>query len=440
MTSSLSPLTAESTPHSIISVLASNEVRTVFQPIVDLVTGEVVAHEALSRGPAGHLENPGALFDAARESGLLAELDGACRVSAFRSAAARGLVAPLSVFVNVEPAVLDSAPLDDLLAIAATAPGELRIVLEITERAVSARPAELLRTVDRVREAGWGLALDDVGAEADSLAFMALLRPDVVKLDMSLVQGRPDQRTAEVMHAVNAYAERSGARVLAEGIETDAHLVSALALGATLGQGWMFGRPTSDPEVTPPRESLVLRPSQEALASKLVSSPFSALPDGTELLRSPKRLLVELSKQLEREAVRLGDTCVVAAAFQEARHFTESTARRYQELSERTAFVCALGEGLSEEPLPGVRGANLDHNDPVRGEWDIVVLSPHFSTALLARDLGDEGPDMDRMFEYALTYKRDVVVDAAQALLARVAPRSTQTPSGSKSDLHVRST
>jgi DICT domain-containing protein len=54
----------------------------------------------------------------------------------------------------------------------------------------------------------------------------------------------------------------------------------------------------------------------------------------------------------------------------------------------------------------------------------VVVVSPHFCTALLARDVGDDGPDMDRMFEYALTYQRDVVVDAAQALLSRVAPRT----------------
>jgi len=408
---------------SLSDVLATDAVRTVFQPIVDLATGDVVAHEALSRGPEGPLESPGALFGAAAEEGLLAELDAACRTAAFRSAVRAGLEPPLAVFVNVEPSVLDTAPLGELVAIAESAPGGLDVVLEITERAVSARPAELLRTVERVREMGWGVALDDVGAEADSLAFMALVRPDVIKLDMALVQGRPDRSTAQVMHAVNAYAEHSGARVLAEGIETEAHLGNALALGASLGQGWMFGRPTDEPVSTRPRAGLDLRPSRELLAAELARSPFAALPEGTELLRSPKRLLIELSKQLEREAVRLGDTCVVAAAFQEARHLTPATIGRYRELADRTAFVCALGEGLPVEPLPGVRGADLGPQDPVRGEWDIVVLSPHFCTALLARDLGDQGPDLERRFEYALTYRRDVVVDAAQALLARVAPK-----------------
>jgi diguanylate cyclase (GGDEF)-like protein len=135
-------------------------------------------------------------------------------------------------------------------------------------------------------------------------------------------------------------------------------------------------------------------------------------------------LLIEFSKQLEREAMRLGETCVVAAAFQEARHFTPSTVQRYRDLVERTGFVCALGEDLPVEPLPGVRGAALDPADPVRGEWDVVVLSPHFSAALLAHDLGDGGPDLSRTFEYALTYDRDTVIAAAHALLTRVVPRS----------------
>ena len=70
-----------------------------------------------------------------------------------------------------------------------------------------------------------------------------------------------------------------------------------------------------------------------------------------------------------------------------------------------------------------MRGAALDPADKVRGEWDVTVVAPHFSAALLARDLGDTGPERDRMFEYALTYDRDTVVRATNALLTRVVPR-----------------
>ena len=403
-------------------VLARRAVRSVFQPIVDLDTGRVVAYEALARGPEGPLERPDALFAAARAEGRLAELDEACRVAAFQGAVDQGLLAPLTLFVNVEPEVLDSAPLGELLAIAQGAPGQLRVVLEITERALAVRPADLLRTVERVRDCGWGVALDDVGADVMSLAFMPLLRPDVVKLDLRLVQDRPGPRTAEIMNAVNAYAERSGALLLAEGIETEQHLLRARALGARLGQGWLLGRPAAGPAADDEPGHLVLPPPP---APDHDSSPFDCLPVGTVLRRSAKNLLIELSKQLEREAMRVGRTCVVASTFQEAKHFTVATTERYRDLVERTGFVCALGEGLSEEPVPGVRGAPLSAHDPVRCEWDVVVIGPHFAAALLARDLGDTGPDLDRTFEYALTYDRDTVVRAATALLTRVAARPT---------------
>ena len=249
---------------------------------------------------------------------------------------------------------------------------------------------------------------------------MPLLRPDVVKLDLSLVQQRPTAAIAEIMNAVNAYAERTGALVLAEGIETERHLAAARALGATLGQGWLFGRPTATPHARPPVRPLVLPSRVTPRPGRVTSSPFACLPADVTLRRSSKRLLVELSKQLEREATRLGASCVVAATFQAARHFTPSTARRYRDLVESTGFVCALGEDLPAEPVPGLRGASLAADDPVLGEWDVVVVGPHFSAALIARDLGDDGPEPERTFEYALTYRRDTVVRAAQALLSRV--------------------
>jgi diguanylate cyclase (GGDEF)-like protein/PAS domain S-box-containing protein len=404
-------------------VLRTGGVHSHFQPIIEIDTGHVVAYEALARGPEGLLRAPDALFAAAREAGLLAELDAACRAAALRGALEQGLSAPLTVFVNVEPEVLDDAPLAELAASVAGVPGGLRVVLEITERALAARPAELLRTVDRVREFGWAIALDDVGADSLSLAFMPLLRPDVVKLDLRLVQERPGPAIAEIMNAVNAYAEASGALVLAEGIEDAAHLRMAKALGATLGQGWLFGRPAVGPVAGHPVSAMALPVPPRVQAGDDEISPFQCLPARVPLRRSPKSLLIELSKQLERQAMRLGDTCVVAATFQEARHFTPATTLRYQDLVSRVGFVCALGEGLPAEPIPGVRGTDLRADDPVRGEWDVVVLSPHFSAALLARDLQDGGPDLDRTFEFALTYDRDTVVRAARSLLGRVAPR-----------------
>jgi len=420
---------AERRPASgVRAVLDDRSVTSVFQPIVELDSGLVVAYEALVRGPEGPLHAPDDLFAAARAEGCLTELDQACRAAALRGASRAGLLAPLTVFVNIEPDALDEAPLAALFDRADRLAGSLRVVLEITERALAARPAELLRTVARVREHGWAVALDDVGAESLSLAFMPLLRPDVVKLDLRLVQERPGPEIAEIMNAVNAYAESSGAVLLAEGIENDRHLATARALGATLGQGWLFGRP--GPGVVPGRRAGALRlpvPVPLDLPGEGVS-PFACLPADASVREAPKALLVEVSKQLERQAMRLGETCVLVTAFQAARHVTPATRLRYRDVVERVGFVAALGEELTGEPMPGVRSADLLPGDPLRHEWDIVVLSPHFGAALLARDLEDDGPESERRFAFALTYDRDTVVRAARALLSRVAPRTEEPP------------
>ncbi len=413
---------------TIDGILAGGHVRVVLQPIVDLDSGAVVAYEALARGPAGEFERPDLMFAAARRIGRLADLDELCRRAALRAAVDQGVLAPLTLFVNVEPEVLDGAPLDDLVAIAADASGDVQVVVEITERALATRPAELLRTVERVRSLGWKVALDDVGADDMSLTFMPLLQPDVVKLDLRLVQERPGPAIAEIMNAVNAYAERSGALVLAEGIETERHLSVARALGARLGQGWLLGRPASTRAAHVPHGELQL--PEVAAEDWSGTSPFSCLPPTTVLRRSAKPLLIEVSKHLERQALRLGAATVVVGAFQEARHFTPQTACRYQTLAAEAGFVAALGVGMALEPVHGVRGACLAADDPLRGEWNLVVLSPHFAAALLARDLGDVGADRERTFEFALTYDRDAVVRAAQALLGRVAPRRRASAGG----------
>lgn len=409
-------------------VLVNERVCTCFQPIVDLVSREVVGYEALSRGPEGPLQSPDVLFAAARAAGRLGELDRLCRRTALASAVSAGLFAPTTVFVNIEPEVLDSAELGELVQLAEQASGTVQVVLEVTERALAARPAELLDTSRRLRAAGWRLALDDVGADEMSLAFLSLLEPDVIKLDLSLVQRRPGPQVAEIMNAVNACAERTGAVVLAEGIEDDAHLAIALALGARLGQGWMFGRPQPLAQAPERSAAAPLPPARHSVAAG--PSPFACLPESLALRVSTKALLVQVSIFLERQALRLGSSCIVLATFQHAKHLTPGTAERYRELARHVAFVAAIGEDVGTAPIDGLRGAPLAAEDPLTHEWNLVVLAPHFAAALLAYDLGDDGSggaDRQRRFRFALTYDRDTVCAAAQSLMSRVLPMQART-------------
>ena len=404
-------------------VLAGGLITSAYQPIVEIDTGLTVGYEALARGPAGtSFAAPDQLFAAARTQGRLAALDAACRTAAFDGAAAAALRPPWTLFVNCEPESIDSA---DFSLPRTSHP----VVLELTERELTRRPAELLNTVRRVREAGWGLALDDVGADPASLALLALLRPDVIKLDLRLIQQQPSEQIAAVVNAVLAEAERTGAHVLAEGIETEQHLQTARAFGATLGQGWYFARPGALrlPEASraPKHGLLQTGPLGSALVGAGATGPTSSPFDIAALRHRPrsavKSLLIETSKHLERQAVASGESTVCLSAFQHHRHFTADTRRRYDDLQRAACFVGALGEGMPARPMPGVRGAHLGPDDPVRGEWDIAVLGPHFAACLVARDLGDSGPEAQRRFEFVISHDRELVTRVALSLMSRMA-------------------
>jgi len=413
----MSALASPSTASPLAELLAAGGVRSVYQPVVALPDRRVVAYEALARGPVGSpLESPGALFGAAAAEGTTADLDRACRVAAVDGA--RGALDPsTALLVNVEPDVLDPGPAtpEPLLERA----GELSVIAEITERRLTDRPAELLRAVAALRRRGWGFALDDVGADWRSIALMPFLRPDVVKLDMGLVQEPFGAEAAAVVRAVRAYADETGAAVLAEGIETEEHERRALSWGATLGQGWLYGRPAPLPAV--PVIGGVAGGLVTAAAPVGTRTPAQvAQAAGAAFSVAPKGALLAHSIAIEHRALADPDPVVAFGCFQAARHFTPATARRYARLARRSAFVGAFGAGLDDTPVAGVRGASLRTNEDLAGEWNVIVVGPHQAAALIAVDLGDGGEDMQRRFAYALIEDRDLVLRAARSLMLRI--------------------
>lgn len=411
------------TAPDIHAVLDRRAVTPVFQPLIDLATGRVLGYEALSRGPAGTpWESPAALFAAARAAGRESELDWICRAAAYRAALDADLGTELTLFVNMEPTAWRAGCPADLEPVVEQAQRRLRVVTEMTERAIAEDPSGLLSAVESCRAAGWGVALDDVGADPMSLAMLPFVHPDVVKLDMGLLQAPDDPKTAQVVAAVYAYAEASGATVLAEGIETTRHLAAARTMGATVGQGWHFGRPAPLP--ARPSLSPSVRPLR-LLATPIAAdqTPFEIVAAQRPVTRTSKSQLMPLSRHLE--ALAGGDEPpVLLACFQEARHFTPATATRFRRIAKHSPLVAALGIGLPAEPVPGVRGACLG-DDRLRGEWNVIVVGPHRAAALVARDLGDECMDSARRFDFAITHDRALVVAAARSLLRHIAPVST---------------
>lgn len=410
-------------------ILKKGRLRSVFQPIVELDTGLTVAYEALARGPeSSPLKWPDQLFVAARQCGLLTELDLACQNTAMEDALRAGLTGSWTVFINVEPEAARDAMRtpDDFPAALGGVPAQgarLRVIAELTERSLTADPPELLDLVARVRSRGWGIAVDDVGADRNSLALLPFVRPDVIKLDLRLIQQRPSAEIAEIFSAVNAEAERSGTAVLAEGIESRDHLKTARSLGATLGQGWLFGRPGLPPKSAAPPAASTIRTIQRGLEAS-AEAPFALAAAAVPPRLARKDLLIEISKHLERQAMHSGEATTVLASFQDTAFFTPATRRRYRQLAQCAAFVGILGRGMPLSPMPGIRGGHLSPADPFLSEWDIAVIGPHFASCLTARDLGDSGPDRQRRFEFVLSHKRELAIKVATALLSRVSPKT----------------
>jgi DICT domain-containing protein len=157
-------------------------------------------------------------------------------------------------------------------------------------------------------------------------------------------------------------------------------------------------------------------------ADATAETPWEVVAAAREPRRAVKDLLVEMCMQLEHQGLDAAEPNVLLACFQEADHFTPAARSRFEFLATRAAFTGALGHGMPVSPVAGVRGADLDAGDPLCREWDLVVIGPRFAAALVARDLGDDGPDERRRYDVVVTHDRDLVIRAAEPLLRRLVP------------------
>ena len=237
---------------AISAVIEANSLTPVYQPIVELSTGRVVAYEGLVRVPKeSTFAHAGAMFDAAEVAGRVADLDRAALDVVLRGA--HDLPEWVTLSVNISPRTLEAAEFSasTFLAILrrhGVAPG--RITLELTERESIRDPDRLRAALIGVQTAGVRIAADDVGAGNAGLRLLSQFRFDVVKIDLSLVQRGSDDQTQSVLRSIVEVAERMGASTTAEGVETSGQLRTARRLGITNGQGYLLGRPGPERDLT----------------------------------------------------------------------------------------------------------------------------------------------------------------------------------------------
>jgi EAL domain-containing protein (putative c-di-GMP-specific phosphodiesterase class I) len=209
-----------------------------YQPIVRASDGQVYGYEALLRSNEPSLPHPGAVFDAAEKLGRVSEVGRAVR----RSVAASFDLLKCPVFVNIHPLDLADEVLlghDDPLASRAS-----DVVLEITERASLEGIPDFRTRILNLRDVGYRIAVDDLGAGYAGLNTFAALEPDVVKLDMTLVRNADTEPVKrKLIGSMASLCRDLGIQVIAEGIETQPERDVVVALGCDFLQGFLIGRP-----------------------------------------------------------------------------------------------------------------------------------------------------------------------------------------------------
>ncbi|MGH1503379.1 MAG: EAL domain-containing protein [Acidimicrobiales bacterium] len=221
------------------AALSDGEIGCVFQPIVELASERVVGFEALARfGPDRQGPAPDLVFAVARELGVADELQALAVDGAL--SARDGLPSGCFLSVNVGPECLAGERVQEALA----RHGRLdRVIVELTEHSPwqwnDLRPA-----ITGLRRLGAQVAVDDMGTGYHGLRQILDLQPSILRLDPSLVQAvDQDDAKSVLVEMMGTLADRVGARLLAEGVETAGEAARLTSLGVPLGQGFHLGRP-----------------------------------------------------------------------------------------------------------------------------------------------------------------------------------------------------
>lgn len=230
------------------ALIRGQGLRAVFQPILGFRGGLTAAREALIRPPAdGPFRDAGQMFEAAQAADRLWDLERACRETTF--AAAETLAPGEFLFTNVSPQVFsDPRIVDDVLALCRNSrrlePNH--ITIELTERSKTTSVDILSRQADAFRGHGFQLAIDDVGAGTSGLNRIMRLRPNWLKLDRELVMNLDvDPFRRNLIQFFVHFARLSSILLVAEGIEREEELRTAIELGVGYGQGYLLARPAS---------------------------------------------------------------------------------------------------------------------------------------------------------------------------------------------------
>ncbi len=245
-------------PEALSAIIHAQQIRTLFQPIVDLQHARVYGYEALSRGPAGSaLELPDILFTLADRWGYTWELEYTCR----RLAIERFVATNCSkfLFLNVDPHIVSDFRFREGMTksqLEATTMPASQVVLELTERSMISNYHDFITLLEHYKAQGFRMAIDDVGDGYAGLNLICSVKPKFLKLDRTLIRDiHRDAFKQQLIKFQVDFARATDITLIAEGIEEESELLTLIGLGIHYGQGFLLGRPAAaltelSPEMT----------------------------------------------------------------------------------------------------------------------------------------------------------------------------------------------
>jgi diguanylate cyclase (GGDEF)-like protein len=236
-------------------IIQQRDLYALFQPVVDFSNGRIIGYEGVIRGPVDNpLHAPASLFAAARVQGRALEVETLCRQIIIKSFAMQKL--PGKLFLNVSPEALTDESYKTGQTLAYLELVDLnpdRVIIELTEHQPIFDFESKRVALHHYRSMGFQIAIDDLGEGFSSLRLWSELRPEYVKIDMHFVQNaNSDPLKQQFLRSIQNIALSSGARVIAEGIETAAEFRTIRDIGIACGQGHFISRPCPVPPLTPP--------------------------------------------------------------------------------------------------------------------------------------------------------------------------------------------
>lgn len=389
---------------------------TKFEPVHDNVTGS----------PAGYVVSPfrrdtddddsDILREAIQLSDHTGDFDSSVRGIGLRDAENVGITQNTRLFFSAEP--------ESLVTLEERPDAHARsMILMLDHRSVRENPAAVLRSIRSARQMGWGVGIRNVGLDLKSLSFIPLINPSVVSLHPDVLRIEDRTYLSKLTWLLQSHIERTSGVVFARGVQNDRDVDLAEQMGVRLISGPFFGPGTEQPE---PLEMA----AEDYLAghytrNKQVQGTPHSISKGLgrdPLVTSQDFLLEEIRALLER-AKHAGPSAVVVTVHSSEECLDPSIGDLIRNVSSEVGVMAAVSGESVATTLSNIMDAPLDSSDPLRDEYAVIVVSADWSAMITASRLARPGVEGRTDFETYFTTDRFACVDAARAVLSRLASR-----------------